>query len=228
MGFVLVTGLSNHKAQKFLFSSSAVVGDIYISCLGALRAILSLTVLTSCPQGLLHGPRTPPQPLPGPSVPASVMSQQVWSPGPHSPALGSIKPGPPTGYVQPGPVPEEVADAQGWGCPPLLPSSLAGGVGQAQACHCQGSLQSPGSPRPLQCSDKLQRTMPRSKLVDKENKDKYYKAYLIYKPQTYIEIDIYTHTKKPKHISPILWLALQTNSTLKHVCASIFYYYFTC
>lgn len=60
-----------------------------------LTALLGLNALTS-PEGLpppTHGPRSPLQPNPGPSVPAPAMPQQCQSPAPHSSTHGSHQAG---------------------------------------------------------------------------------------------------------------------------------------
>lgn len=71
------------------------------------------------------------------------------------------------------------------GATPRCPEPWLGcGTGpgcQVLTSHPRGSWQSPRSPRPLQCTGKLQRTVPGNKLVDSENIDKYYKAYIIFK-----------------------------------------------
>lgn len=58
--------------------------------------------------------------------------------------------------------------------------------------------------------------MPGNKLVDSENIDKYYKAYIIFKTWTYTQI---------KHKCIILMLRLQAKSKLKHLPQYLWLFY---
>lgn len=80
MGFVFVTGLSKLKAQKFPFSSSAVVGDISSNCL---RALMALLALPPCPDQL------PPGPPPGAQEPTP-SSPRAIGPCPSKAAAGLV------------------------------------------------------------------------------------------------------------------------------------------
>lgn len=130
MGFVLLTGLSKLKAQEFLFSSSAVLGDIYVNCLRALNALLGLTVLNSCPQPSSISP-WPHLSTPEPSVPAPATPRHVCARAPHSPASGPIKLGSPTGWcpvlVLAWPCPQDDGWCPGKGCAPGCPAHWLGG-----------------------------------------------------------------------------------------------------